>query len=111
MSVEPVFISPQSFFWLKQPFAEEDIETAYEHFQFAAGEAHFIKNPWLELKAQAGIRCVRKEQNRDTAKPSKRIDELLDHLENNIAHPDTRKAFTLFRLRISNSNHINTITL
>ncbi len=91
--------------------AEEELETAYEHFQFAAGEARFIKNPWLELKAQTGIRWVRKAQNRDAAKPSLRINELLDQLESNIAHPDTRKAFTLFCQRITNSKNINTIPL
>jgi len=90
---------------------EEELESAYEHFQFAAGEARFTKNPWLELKAQTGIRWVRKAQNRDAAKPGKRINELLDQFESNIAHPDTRKAFTLFRQRISNGKNINTIPL
>ncbi len=91
--------------------ANDDSETAMDHFRFAAGEAQFMKNPWLEIKAQACIERALQFNKLDTSAPGQRIEALLEQLEKQISSPETRKGFVFFRQQVSNRTWIATDTI
>jgi hypothetical protein len=90
---------------------EENRESAYDYFAFAAGEAQFIKNPWLELKARAAIERILLSNQADVYQPAKRIRIILEKLESQISHPETRQAFSVFQQQVSSRTKITTDTL
>jgi DNA-binding SARP family transcriptional activator len=91
--------------------AKGDRDTAYDYFCFAAGEAQFIKNPWLEIKARVAIEKILLFNQADAYQPKQRIRIILDQLESQITHPDTRSVFSFFQQQISNRAWIATDTL
>jgi hypothetical protein len=92
-------------------FARGDYETANEHFRFAAGEARWMKNPWLEIKAEVGIEKILTLQNEDTSACQGRIEILLKQLESQVTFPATREKFRNFYQQISNRSRVATETL
>ena len=88
--------------------AQGDLENALEQYRFAAGEAQFIQNPWLEIKAQAGIEKVLQSQGVDASNPKQRIDILLNQFDSHISHPEIRQAYNLFYQQVSSRARIAT---
>lgn len=91
--------------------ADDDVQTAIDHLRFAAGEAHFLKNPWLEIKAQVGIERALKLGKHNASAPGQRIDILLDQLERGISSPEMHKSFESFRQQVASRSLIYTDTI
>jgi tetratricopeptide (TPR) repeat protein len=91
--------------------ADGDYESALEQFQFTAGEARFLQNPWLEIKAQAAIEKILDLMGEKSSRPGERIEALLDQLESQTLHPEIRPAFCRFREQVSTRTRIATDTL
>jgi tetratricopeptide (TPR) repeat protein len=92
-------------------FARGDYEAANEHFRFVAGEARCMKNPWLEIKAEAEIEKTLTAQKEDASACKERIDALINQLESQVTHPETRKKFAAFYQQVSKRACVATITL
>lgn len=89
----------------------DNFQMAIDHFRFAVGEAQYMKNPWLEIRAQACIEKVLRLNKQDTSVPGTRIDALLDQLEKQVSSSETREKFELFRQQVSNRTRITTDTI
>jgi tetratricopeptide (TPR) repeat protein len=88
-----------------------DFLSALDQIQFAANEARFLRNPWLEIKAQSELEKILRLQGKKTDKPGKRINCLLSQIETHISHPVIQNAFRNFKQQIADRTWIATDTL
>ncbi len=91
--------------------ANDDVQTAIDHFRFAVGEAQYMKNPWLEIKAQGCLEQALKRNNSDASASGQRIDCLLDQLEKQVSSPESQKGFAFFRRQVSRRTSMSTDTV
>ena len=83
-------------------------ETALNQLQSVVAEAQLVQNPWGELKVQATLERLLLIQGENPSQPKRRIEALLEHFENQISHPETRKAYYGFQEQISMRSRIVT---
>jgi len=92
-------------------FAEEKYQEALKYYHQAIDKTQAIQNPWMELKAQAGVDRALQQQGSTTTAPTQRIAVLLKRLDTHISLPEIRPSFEKFQQQVTQRTCVKTDTL